>query len=232
MTTCFKSNRKAIYNTPSEENTENREKKGNIENIKEIENTENITNKTDTTNTENTQKTEQKEHKEITSGPSAPRRRPALVVKIRQATPADINVLAHQRIAMFRSIHGIDDATAATLEASTRAYLSCAITSGEYHGWLLEAGGEIVAGGGIIMHKLLPRPKQLRGGNEAYILNIYTEPAYRRNGFARRIMKAMMAWCHQQSIKRISLHASDQGRPLYESLGFVPTNEMRYDAAQ
>jgi hypothetical protein len=26
----------------------------------------------------------------------------------------------------------------------------------------------------------------------------------------------------------VALHASDAGRPLYQSLGFVPTNEMRW----
>jgi hypothetical protein len=31
-----------------------------------------------------------------------------------------------------------------------------------------------------------------------------------------------------QGYDRVLLHASDAGRPLYESLGFVPTNEMRY----
>jgi hypothetical protein len=32
-------------------------------------------------------------------------------------------------------------------------------------------------------------------------------------------------------IRRVVLHASDQGRPLYERLGFVPTNEMRLQPA-
>jgi len=27
----------------------------------------------------------------------------------------------------------------------------------------------------------------------------------------------------------VVLHASDDGRPLYDKLGFTPTNEMRYD---
>jgi hypothetical protein len=37
----------------------------------------------------------------------------------------------------------------------------------------------------------------------------------------------MIAWCREQGYKTVALHASDEGRPLYESLGFQPTNEMR-----
>jgi hypothetical protein len=32
-------------------------------------------------------------------------------------------------------------------------------------------------------------------------------------------------------VARLVLHASDDGRALYESLGFVATNEMRYAGA-
>mgnify|MGYP003548309000 CR=1 FL=1 len=33
--------------------------------------------------------------------------------------------------------------------------------------------------------------------------------------------------CRESGVTAVSLHASDAGRPLYESLGFVATNEMR-----
>lgn len=61
----------------------------------------------------------------------------------------------------------------------------------------------------------------------ATILNVYTEPDYRRRGIARQIMETMIAWCRQQGFARVSLHASEHGRPLYESLGFEDSNEMR-----
>ena len=61
----------------------------------------------------------------------------------------------------------------------------------------------------------------------AYILNMYTEPEYRGRGIARRIMQAILNRCCVEGFGLVSLHASAQGRPLYESLGFEPTNEMR-----
>jgi len=37
----------------------------------------------------------------------------------------------------------------------------------------------------------------------------------------------MIAWCRRQNFASVFLHASKDGRPLYDSLGFEPTNEMK-----
>jgi len=63
-----------------------------------------------------------------------------------------------------------------------------------------------------------------RRGN---ILNVYTQPAFRKMGLARRLTQAAMEWCRSNRIDTVILHASEEGRGLYESLGFQSTNEMR-----
>jgi hypothetical protein len=40
-------------------------------------------------------------------------------------------------------------------------------------------------------------------------------------------MLEILAWCRAHGIPRASLHASPEGRLLYEALGFQSTNEMR-----
>jgi len=40
-------------------------------------------------------------------------------------------------------------------------------------------------------------------------------------------METMISWCKQQGLARLTLHASEDGRRLYESLGFEPSNEMQ-----
>ena len=59
------------------------------------------------------------------------------------------------------------------------------------------------------------------------ILNVYTEPEFRRQGVARRIMETILHWIRARGLRSAHLHASDEGRVLYEKLGFVATNEMR-----
>lgn len=148
---------------------------------------------------------------------------------VRTATVADAPVIAHHRASMFRDMGVIDNAAAASLETASQSYLLTAMASDEYLAWLVESRDTVVAGGGMIIRRLLPRPGHMNGGLEAHILNMYTEPSHRRRGLARTIMTAMLDWCHVQGIKRITLHASDQGRPLYKSLGFIQTNEMRFE---
>jgi GNAT superfamily N-acetyltransferase len=60
-----------------------------------------------------------------------------------------------------------------------------------------------------------------------WVLNVYTEPAYRRRGLAKVVLQTMIGWCREQGFRSVSLHASDAGRSLYESLGFRPTSEMQ-----
>jgi ribosomal protein S18 acetylase RimI-like enzyme len=66
-----------------------------------------------------------------------------------------------------------------------------------------------------------------RSQQRANILNVYTRRDSRRQGHARRLMQAAIDWCRARGIDTIVLHASPDGRALYESLGFAATNEMR-----
>ena len=87
----------------------------------------------------------------------------------------------------------------------------------------------MVAGAGLVLRELLPRPGHPDGGAEAYVLNVYTDAAHRRRGLARGLMSAILDWCRANGALRVTLHASEEGRPLYVSLGFTATTEMGWD---
>ena len=59
-------------------------------------------------------------------------------------------------------------------------------------------------------------------------MNVFTERAWRRRGIAEQLMQHVIDWSRSHGIARLVLHASPDGRSLYERLGFEPTNEMRY----
>jgi GNAT superfamily N-acetyltransferase len=149
--------------------------------------------------------------------------------RVRLATIGDAAAIAGHRARMFQEMGSLSDAEAPAIEAETRAQLEALLASGEYRGWLIERDNAIVAGAGVFLHRLLPRHGNPEGRPEAYILNVYTEPAHRRRGLARRLIEEILAWCLEQGIPRASLHASVYGRSVYERLGFAPTNEMRMD---
>jgi GNAT superfamily N-acetyltransferase len=74
----------------------------------------------------------------------------------------------------------------------------------------------------------LPRPDTLDALDEAYLPNVYVDDEHRRRGLARRLTETVLAWCRERGMGRVVLHASDEGRSLYESLGFVASpREMR-----
>jgi GNAT superfamily N-acetyltransferase len=148
------------------------------------------------------------------------------VYKIRLATIDDAAIIARHRANMFFDMGYFDEQEARVIEANSLPILREMLMSGEYRGWLVESEGQMVAGGGMILRRLLPRLGSISGGQEAYILNMFTDREHRRKNLARQIMQVMIAWCQENNIGRVSLHASDEGRPLYESMKFKATNEM------
>ena len=154
---------------------------------------------------------------------------------IRRATAADAATLAQHRAGMFRDMGELPERLTEALVDASRRYFEEAIPSGEYVGWvasLSEHSRETIAGAGILVRRMLPRPdaggRELILGPQGLILNVYTEPAWRRRGIAALLMQRVLDWAAANGVKSLALHASNDGRRLYEKLGFTPTNEMRY----
>jgi len=147
--------------------------------------------------------------------------------QIREATISDLDYLVDHRRAMFREMGSGDARALAKVDEVSAQYFTQALRNDTYKGWLaVGEGGEVVGGGGIV---LAPWPG-FPGENlaeRAWILNMYTEPHARRQGVAKRLLRVMIEWCRAKGFAAVSLHASDLGRPIYESIGFQPTNEMR-----
>jgi GNAT superfamily N-acetyltransferase len=120
----------------------------------------------------------------------------------------------------------------ALLDQSTSALAEC-LRDGTYVGWLAIDGSErVIAGVGVHIKPQLPRIAhdglRVVTAPVPLIVNVYTEPEWRDQGIARALLTALMDWARAQDCDRVLLHASDAGRPLYLSLGFTPTNEMRW----
>jgi len=146
---------------------------------------------------------------------------------IREAVFDDLPHLVRHRRAMFEEMGHRDPAVLETVDAASRKYFEQALHEGSYKAWLAEQSkGEIVAGGGIVLARWPGFPGESLA-QRAWILNMYTEPHARRRGLARQLLRVMLDWSRAHGFATVSLHASPAGRPLYESLGFQPTNEMR-----
>jgi GNAT superfamily N-acetyltransferase len=156
--------------------------------------------------------------------------------QVRAATAADIPVIASQRAAMFRDMGKLASGSEAELISATADYLRSALARGEYLGWVAEScrvRAELIGGAGVQLRPILPRPRSsdhgIELGPEAIVLNVYVMPEWRRRGVGEALMRSLLTALKQRNVRRIVLHAADDGRRLYERLGFVPTNEMRLE---
>lgn len=145
---------------------------------------------------------------------------------VRPATVDDIGDLTAFRRAMFESMGVHDVARLTAMETAVSAYLHDALPGETYHGWVAEIDGRVVGSGGLVIQHLPPGPRNL-DGRQGYILNVYTVPEWRDQGIATAIVQAMLDYLQEIGVPVATLHATDAGRPIYERLGFAPTNEMR-----
>ena len=145
---------------------------------------------------------------------------------IREARESDLSTILHHRRQMFHDMGYTDAAALDAMQKTTEPLLRRGLTEGFYRGWLVEDGRRVVAGGGVFIAEWPSHPRGVQT-KRIEIVNVYTESEHRRRGLARLLMETILAWCRSEGYSTVVLHASDDGRALYESLGFTPTNEMR-----
>jgi GNAT superfamily N-acetyltransferase len=155
---------------------------------------------------------------------------------VRHATVGDIPLLARHRAAMFLDMGKLMSDQMPALIRATADYFRRAVPRKEYIAWVAQTTAsppETIGGAGVLLRPILPRPgasaAEIELGPEAIVLNVYVEREWRRRGVGEALMRSVLADLAEQNVKRIVLHASDEGRRLYSRLGFVPTNEMRLE---
>lgn len=135
------------------------------------------------------------------------------------ADATDLDVLVRTRIQVLRCANKLDDeADMTAVEEQSRLYYQQA---GKEHAALLVYDGDRVIGtGGVSFYRVMPTCCN-PDGRKAYIMNMYTAPDYRRQGIARKTLDVLVEECHRRGVSLITLEATEAGRPLYESYGFV-----------
>jgi ribosomal protein S18 acetylase RimI-like enzyme len=82
-------------------------------------------------------------------------------------------------------------------------------------------GGGLASCAAAFIHADMPRPGDV-ATSMAHLHNVCTDPAWRRQGLARLVVTALVDRLDALGLTKTDLHASVNGRGLYESLGFKP----------
>ena len=148
------------------------------------------------------------------------------MLETRAATITDAALISSHRRAMFAAMGGYDEALLDGIRRASEAWVDRMIAEGKYLGWITADEGRAIASAGLLILDWPPHPFDPVGEKRGYLLNFFVDAEYRRRGLARALVELCLAEARRRSIRVVSLHASAEGRPVYEQLGFRATNEM------
>ena len=137
------------------------------------------------------------------------------------ATHQDIDILVTTRIEVLRAANKLaDQVDMSEVAAQSRDYYEKALKDGSHTAILVYDKDQIIGAGGISYFRVMPTYHNPTG-RKAYIMNMYTASAYRRQGIAFHTLDLLVKDVRKQGVSQITLEATEMGRPLYEKYGFV-----------
>ena len=138
---------------------------------------------------------------------------------VRPATVADVDELVRLRAVMMAAL---GEADRGPWRAASATFLRAALADGTAAARVVDdpaAPGRLVACGvGVVMRRL-PGPRTL-DGRVGHIASMVTEAPWRGRGLATAIVTGLVDWYGAVGVRRVYLHASEEGEAIYRGLGF------------
>lgn len=106
------------------------------------------------------------------------------------------------------------------IDSELNTYFLSSMADGSFISWLALDDMKIVTTSGICFYRLPPTYSNPTG-HVAYITNMFTKKAYRRQGIASHLLKLVIDEAKVRDYKLVRLHASSAGRSIYSRMGFT-----------
>lgn len=146
-------------------------------------------------------------------------------ITYKRATIEDIEILTKTRIEVLRAANKLtDEIDMSEVERQSYEYYVKALKDGTHTAYLVFDNERFVGAGGVSYFRVMPTYHN-PSGEKAYIMNMYTNPEYRRRGIAFETLRLLVADAKARGVSAISLEATEMGRPLYEKFGFINMNK-------
>ncbi len=149
------------------------------------------------------------------------------MLPIRRATIDDVDQLVQLRILLFEETGELIEKDTSAFAEAISAFLIKSLPRKSFLAWIAESDSRIVASSGFVPFEKLPVPENL-SGKEGYILNMYTLPEWRGQGLATALLQEMISYAKETDIRRLWLHATKIGRPVYEKIGFIAEEDAMH----
>lgn len=136
-----------------------------------------------------------------------------------KATVDDVNELVALRIAYLEEDGGaMDNDVLSSLKANLPDYFIRHLGH-DLIAYLARDEKEIVACALLLVIEKPMSPSFITG-KTGTVLNVYTRPGHRHQGYAKHLMKMLLRDAIDQNLSVVELKATDAGYNLYKSLGF------------
>ncbi len=138
------------------------------------------------------------------------------------ATADDMELMMSSRLEMLKVVNNLDYDYEYSDEIvkSSREYFE----KGD-HTTVLAMDGKRVIGCASICYMYIMPTFDHPTGKRAHLMNVYTMKEWQRQGIAEKMVSMLTDAARKRGVTEISLDATEEGRPFYEKLGYVPSKE-------
>lgn len=148
------------------------------------------------------------------------------MITTRKTHPKDLDLICRHRVAMFSDGGRRTESELASMDCSFRQWLKPRLGDRSYFGFIAENETNLIASVGLMELDWPPHPLHPEDGRRGYILNLYVESPYRKQGIARMLMDMAEQEFGRRGIRYAILHTTSAGRALYEVAGWKATSEL------
>ncbi len=141
-------------------------------------------------------------------------------IQYREATLEDLEFLVAERLRFIKvnpehpQYKSIRDNCRSFFQKGLSEQTCCAV--------LAQEDGRCIGTAVVFLYLSVPSGRNHTGKN-AYITSVFVEESHRRQGIGSQLVRRIVAWAQEMGCINIMLTATEMGKPLYETLGFIQT---------
>jgi GNAT superfamily N-acetyltransferase len=150
---------------------------------------------------------------------------PAKPFAVDAAHPEEFDVAADFWMAMRRELDMPDADLAPDWKTRSIEYFARRHRVGELQWFFARDGTKVIGSASGFLLDGYPS-EMCVNRRVGYIAGVFVLPEYRRLGVARAVTVAALDWLWSIGCRLVRLHAAAEARPIYQRLGFTPSNEM------
>lgn len=152
-------------------------------------------------------------------------------MRVKKAGNEDIDALVQLRLAYLSEDHGVlDEKNRSAIRQRLPSYFQTHLNR-DLFCYIVREENRIVSCAFLLVVEK-PMSPTFINGRTGTVLNVYTRPEWRRRGYAKKVMRQLLADAEAMELSVVELKATKAGYALYRSVGFADERSeyspMRY----